>query len=64
MSKGSGVKGRTVPHLARAMAAAKRKERREARTPQEQLVALDARPGASSKERRRLLAAIAAGRAA
>ncbi len=54
MSKNSGVQGKTVPQLARAMAAAKRKSRRDARTVAEQLAELDTRPGNSLRERGRL----------
>ncbi len=59
MSKGSGVAGKTVIQLARSLGAVERKERREARTAAEQLAVLDSRPGKASKERRRLLKALA-----
>lgn len=54
MSKNSGVPGKTVPQLARSIAAEKRRELREQRSPKEQLALLDARPGAARRERSRI----------
>lgn len=60
MSKGTGIKGMTVPHLSRANRAQELRVAREARTPQQQLALLDERPGKASRERRRLLGLVAA----
>lgn len=54
MSKNSGVQGKTVPQLARAIAAGKRMELRELRRDDEQLGLLALRPGQSRRERARL----------
>lgn len=54
MTKKSGVNGKTVPQLARSLAAAKRQEQRDLRSSGEQLGLLDARPGEALRERKRL----------
>lgn len=54
MSKNSGVQGKTVPQLARSIAAGNRRERRDLRTDADQLGLLDERPGKSARERKRL----------
>lgn len=54
MSKNSEIPGKTPPQVFRANAAVVREALRGQRTPQEQLAELDSRPGASTKERKRL----------
>lgn len=54
MTKNSGVQGKTVLQLARSVAAAKRKEKREQRTAWVQSELLYQRPGNSARERTRL----------
>ena len=56
MSKNSGVSGKTVPQLARSIAAAKRRDDRAARSTGDQLDLLQRRPGLSQREARRLVA--------
>lgn len=54
MTHHSGVTGKTVPGLRRALDAAKRQAAYEARSPEQQLAILDYRPGASARERARI----------
>lgn len=55
MSKGSNVPGKTLRQAARSIGAATRKAARDLLSPDEQLIRLDARPGASLRERKRLI---------
>lgn len=57
MTKGSGVTGKTVEQLRRSKHAAIRQQERDAVSTEDQLKALDVRPGASVRERTRLLGA-------
>jgi hypothetical protein len=54
MSKGTGIKGTTVPKLSRRNLAEGRQAVRADRSPEEQLRELDLRPGNSTRERARL----------
>lgn len=54
MSKGSGVKGKTMQQLARTIGAAKRQTTRDARSPQKQLALVRDRPGNSLREQTKL----------
>jgi len=54
MTKHSGVKGKTVPALHRAQAAAQRLAEHAQRDPRKQLDLLDQRPGRSARERTKL----------
>jgi hypothetical protein len=54
VSKNSGVTGKTVEQLRRSKAAAIRQQERDAVSTEDQLKALDVRPGNSARERARL----------
>lgn len=54
MSKGSGVTGKTIDQLRRSKQAAIRQQERDLVTNEDQLKALDVRPGNSARERARL----------